>query len=75
MKIKASSLRVAQCGAPDCNHDHGDLMLAARCHPRAGTKVLYKREEHSLDITCAVCDAHVVEIELEDKESCPSAIN
>ncbi len=50
-------------------------MLAARCHPRAGTKVLYKREEHSLDITCAVCDAHVVEIELEDKESCPSAIN
>lgn len=73
MKIKASSLREAQCSAPYCDHDHGDLVLAAKCHPRAGSLVLYKRAEHALDISCAECGAHIVVIELD--EPCPSLRN
>lgn len=68
--IPASALRTMPCGHcggedPDCK----GMTLAGRCHPNAGTKVLYKSVTHSLHISCIKCGKLVVEIALTEHRS------
>ena len=36
-------LAPGRCQAPGCDHTHDDeLVMNARCHPRAGVEVLYR---------------------------------
>ena len=63
--LRAEDLRDKPCGScgdldPKCE----GMVIAGRCHPRAGTRVLYKKDTHSLHITCAKCDALVVDLSL-----------
>ena len=55
--------RCQACGDkdPDCP----GFVLAARCHPKAGSKVMYRKTDHRLRIVCAACEKHIVDIAFE----------
>lgn len=52
--------RCQACGDkdPDCE----GLVLAARCHPKAGARVAYRKAEHLLRVSCAECNRHIIDI-------------
>jgi hypothetical protein len=64
--ITPEDLKVAECQEchgldPDCN---APLVLSGKCHPRAGSRVVYLKARHALVLTCAACDKHIVDIRL-----------
>lgn len=62
--IPAERLRDMPCGMCGQTRCDDDMHLHAKCHPRAGTWVVYVRASHVLIVTCRKCDASVVTIQL-----------
>ncbi len=64
--MPAEALRTARChmcgGTSEPCDD--ELTLSSRCHPSAGTKVVYVKREHVLIITCRKCNASIVTLKL-----------
>ena len=54
--------RCHMCGSTEPCDD--ELTISSRCHPNAGTKVVYVKREHVLIITCRKCESTVVTLKL-----------
>lgn len=52
------------CSVPNCGHDHSILYLIAQCHPKAGTRVKYHKNDELLIVQCSRCGKDVVRIQL-----------
>jgi hypothetical protein len=55
-------LDASRCENPLCRDDHGTLVLAPYCHPRARVNIMYIKAEGVLEITCRECDAGVARV-------------
>lgn len=58
-----ADLDAAGCAAPDCGHDHDQvLVLHARCHRSSAVDVRYEKRLGHLVITCHKCGYEVARI-------------
>ena len=55
------------CGAPDCKHDHNELILKSGCHWKSGVLVIVKKDSDVLTIRCGKCERMIVEVFLAHK--------
>lgn len=50
------------CQVPGCDCKTGEMVLASRCHPDAGSKVVVDVSKGTMRISCSVCDQTVMVI-------------
>lgn len=43
------------CGEPDCEHDHSEVIIMQACHPDSGLDVCYSKLTGQAKITCRRC--------------------
>jgi len=64
LPLTQHELDEARCDHPNCHDQACAVTFLARCHPRDGTWVTYRRENGVLEITCARCNALIAEVEV-----------
>jgi hypothetical protein len=58
-------LAPGRCQAPGCDHTHDDeLVMNARCHPRAGVEVTYHKATGILEMRCIRCGKEVATLQV-----------
>ena len=58
-------LAPGRCQAPGCDHTHDDeLVMNARCHPRAGVEVIYHKETGIAEMRCKRCRKDVAALQV-----------
>jgi hypothetical protein len=58
-------LVAGQCETPGCDHAHDDeLVMIARCHPRAGVEVTYRKAAGIAELRCVRCGKEVVTLQV-----------
>jgi hypothetical protein len=56
-------VETAGCNAPRCTHDdHGMLYMPGRCHPGAGTRVVYTKGTGFIEVACHKCGEWIANI-------------
>lgn len=50
------------CQVPGCTHKHGEVILAAACHPQAGMRVSVDADRGVMSIACGICNQPVITI-------------
>jgi len=53
------------CSNDNCTNDHSEMYLSGDCHMRAPLYIKYVKKTGQLEITCSICNAQVVNIQLE----------
>ena len=54
------------CAAPNCDHDHSELYLVQKCHPKVGVDAKYVKDTGQVVITCHACDELVAVLQVAD---------
>jgi hypothetical protein len=62
-------MKCAHCGDNDPNCE--GMVLASRCHPEAGARVVYQTKAHKLVMTCAACGTPILNVQLPNGEARP----
>lgn len=65
--VKASELKGIECQHVGCtNPACSNIILQARCHPSAGSRVTVDKNAGVLSVVCAKCERHVVHIKVNE---------
>ena len=62
MALTRDELDQGGCGTPGCAHDHSVMFLVARCHPNAGSTVMYDKRTGNIRVMCARCEDPIADV-------------